>query len=132
MPTLEARPASNTDAIFEAVTHLNEEDFKSFLLRMLLLNAQKKTPLLADSEANLLGLIRRKPTPAFKGEYRALKRKRDDETLTPNEQERLIELSDELEQHNALRYAALGALAKIRGVSWDELKEKLHLKPLLP
>ena len=132
MSALEMRSAPATDAIFEAVANLNDEDFKSVLIRLLMLNTQKQTLSPKNGAAELLQVIRQKPTSAFKREYCALKRKRDEETLTPDEHERLIELSTQLEQQNVLRYAALDALAKMRGVSWDALIEELQMKPLMP
>lgn len=63
--------------------------------------------------------------------YDELKAKRQNETLTPQEQEELIGISDKIELANAQRMEALSQLALLRQTSLDDLMAELEIHPLL-
>lgn len=60
--------------------------------------------------------------------YHELIEKRRAETLTPDEQKALIEITDEIERANARRISALVELAQYRQTSLDALMDKLGIK----
>jgi hypothetical protein len=62
--------------------------------------------------------------------YQALIDRRDARTLTPQEHEELLRLSDRVEQTEADRAAALVELAQLRKVPVDELLRELGIRPL--
>jgi pantothenate kinase len=61
--------------------------------------------------------------------YHALIEKRQTETLTPEEHEELITLSDQLEEANVDRIRALADLAQLRQTSINALMAELNFLP---
>ena len=62
-------------------------------------------------------------------EYHALIAKRHAETLTPEEHEQLIQMSDRLEKLNVTRIQALIQLATFRNQPLTELMQTLGINP---
>lgn len=60
--------------------------------------------------------------------YHALLAKRRAETLTPQEQATLIEISDQIEQANARRIQYLIELASLRGTSLEAVMQELGIE----
>jgi hypothetical protein len=63
-------------------------------------------------------------------QYQILLQKRDAETLTDSEHDRLIQLSTQIEQIGAQRLEALADLAQLRQVSLLDLMETLGIQPV--
>ena len=61
--------------------------------------------------------------------YRALLAKRDNETLTADEQTELISLSDQIEESNVRRMKAVAELAQARNTTIPALVASLGLSP---
>ncbi|WP_395091871.1 hypothetical protein, partial [Armatimonas sp.] len=68
-------------------------------------------------------------TEAFWQTYRSLLQKRAAETLTPEEQQQLIALSDEIEERDGQRLVYLAELARRRSVPVRTLMQQLGLRP---
>ena len=60
--------------------------------------------------------------------YKELKEKRRAETLTRDEQKKLIEISDQIERQNARRVGCLAEIARIRKVTIRELMQQLGVE----
>ncbi len=82
-----------------------------------------------ETEADLLEQINRGLAPASWQRYHELRAKHQAQTLTPTEHQELIALSDEREQANVQRVAALIRLAHLRQTSVDALMTDLGLHP---
>ena len=82
------------------------------------------------AEADLLLRINRSFSESFWDTYRALIAKRRAETLTSQEQQELIGMSDQLEAWHVERLRYLVKLAKLRQVSLDALTQQLGLRPM--
>jgi uncharacterized protein (DUF2461 family) len=90
--------------------------------------AGQESPAVASPEAELLQRINQGlPTEAW-AEYRSLVERRRDETLTADEHERLIRLSDQIETTNARRIESLVELAGLRGTTVRALMDQLGIK----
>jgi hypothetical protein len=61
--------------------------------------------------------------------YHELARKLEDETLRPDEQQALIAITDQIEQANVRRIAALLKLAQIHNTTLDQLIDQLGIRP---
>ena len=89
---------------------------------------QGAAPRLPSEEAELLREINR----GLPGEswhlYAALKKKRQVETLTPQEQTELIALSDRIEEMNVRRMECVVQLARLRRTPVDALMDELGIK----
>jgi hypothetical protein len=78
-------------------------------------------------EAELLQQINQGLAPATWQRYHDLRARRQAHTLTPDEQQELIAITDEREQANVQRVAALIRLAQLRQTSVNALMDDLGL-----
>jgi hypothetical protein len=99
------------------------------LLRQQLKRNQTTPPHLPREEAELLQKINQGLPEATWERYRALKLKRDDETLIPEEHAELIALTDAIEGWNVERLEIVSQLARLRGVQLSEMMKQLGLIP---
>jgi hypothetical protein len=96
-------------------------------------DAASRAPSLSKRESELLLQIQTIFPEEETQEFHALCRRHDEEkeAFTDTERIRYRELIHLREKQNAVRLRALGELAKIRGVSLDEIIVDLHLEPRL-
>ena len=80
-------------------------------------------------EAQLLKQINRSLSPVDWQTYHQLVAKRKAETLSETDHQRLIVMSDQIEQLNAKRIRYVAQLAKLQGVSLPAMMKKLGLTP---
>jgi hypothetical protein len=92
-------------------------------------SAASRAPSLSQRESELLLEIQTIFSEEETEEFHALCRLHDAELLTSAEHVRYRELIHLREKQNAVRLRALGELAKIRGISLDEIIADLHLEP---
>jgi hypothetical protein len=88
---------------------------------------ERLAPEVTPTEADLLQQINLGFSAQTWAEYHDLISKRQAETLTPQEHEQLIKLSNYLERQNVVRIRALSQLATLRNQSLDELMQHLGL-----
>lgn len=100
-----------------ARTGLDPNHYILNLLQKQLQPSQEEVTRLSPAESDLLQQINLGLSAEEWELYYALIAKRQAETLTVEEQERLITMSDRIEEANARRIAALMQLAKLRGTS---------------
>jgi hypothetical protein len=82
-----------------------------------------------DEELRLLPKINEGPSQESWERFHQLVAKRRAETLTPEEQQELIGISDEIEAANVRRIRYLLDLAERRGTTLPELMDHLGIKP---
>lgn len=87
-------------------------------------------PRLTAAEARLLVHINQSLARIAWPRYHTLVAKRQAETLTPEEQQELIALSDQIEAANVQRIEDLAELARLRNTTLNALIEDLGLKPV--
>jgi hypothetical protein len=94
-------------------------------------DAASRAHTLSQRESDLLLQIQTLFPEAETEEFHALchRHDADKEALTETERIRYRELIRQREKQNAVRLRALGELAKIRGVSLDQVITDLHLEP---
>lgn len=118
------------DELIKAANQFNETDLNQLLHQIVVLCARRKTPILPQEEAELL-LKTNQGTPSdLRTSYQILREKREAETLDDKEYDRLIQLSNQIEQIGAQRLDALAKLAQLRQVSLLNLMETLGIQPL--
>ncbi|MEJ7710032.1 MAG: hypothetical protein WKF84_09265 [Pyrinomonadaceae bacterium] len=101
-----------------------------FIEQMLSLRAQHGRSASCCWNPNLL-LKTNQPVPAeMQRRYDELIARPDERTLTPNEHQKLLRLTDQVETLEAERLGRLIELAKLRQVSLDEVMRQLGLEPL--
>jgi hypothetical protein len=119
----------STDQLLRAVEQIPEQDLDSFIAHVLALRAQRAAPHLSADETALLVRINTPILSTVQQRYDTLIAKRRAETLTPAEQQELIDLTDQIEQHDAERLQALAELAQLRQTSVAQLMHTLGITP---
>jgi hypothetical protein len=89
---------------------------------------QKAAPPL--NEIELMEKISQPVPPQLHQRLRTLIRQQPDENLTPEEQQELIQLTQQVELLNVDRITHLASLAKIRQTTIPKLIEELGLRPI--
>jgi hypothetical protein len=114
--------------LLQAVDRLNEPDLDQLLDRVLRLRAQRKNNILSAGETDLLLQINHGVPTDLHQQYRELKQKQAEGTLTGKEYEELLELSDRIEILAAERAESLVKLAQLRQVPLSQLMNELGIK----
>jgi hypothetical protein len=128
MPTIQVHVQVSPDELAEAVAQLPPAERDQFIHRVLVLRLQQ-VPVLPQDEADLLLKINQGLSEPVQHRYDELIAKRQTEKLTPDEHTELLHLSDEAEQINAERIAALAALAQLRQTTLPHLMNDLGINP---
>lgn len=128
MPTVHVEAELSVEELLKAVEQLSPPDLEAFTRRVLMLQALRQAPGAAQDEEALLRLVQRRLPDDLQQRYDELIAKRRAETLTPEEYEELLRLTDEVEAHNTRRVESLVKLALRRSVTVDELMKDLDLR----
>lgn len=115
MPTIQVQAQLTADDLLHAVEQLGPPELEQFARRVLALRAHRRAPCLSGDETELLVQINRGLPAGMRERYTALAGKRAEQTLSPEEQEELLRLTDRAEELEARRVEALVELARLRG-----------------
>ena len=121
--------AASTDKLLEEVKQLSPPDLEHFVSEVVRIQAQRKAPSLTEAETDLFLKINNGMPPETQRRYWELISKRDEESLTPEEYEELLQLTGITEKHQAERLEALIKLSQLRNMSLDELMTELGITP---
>lgn len=114
--------------VLQVANQLSLNDLDHLVRQLLYLQAQRRSSILATDEAELLLRINQTLPPDHLQRYEVLFAKRQAETLTPAEQQELIELTEQFEALNLQRLKYLSQLAQIRQISLSELMTQLGIE----
>jgi hypothetical protein len=92
------------DELIKAANQLNETDLNQLLHQIVVLRARRKTIILPEEEAQLLLKINQGIPSDIRTSYQILREKREAETLDDKEYDSLIQLSNQIEQGNRIRF----------------------------
>ena len=125
MPTIQIA----ADQLLEAARQLPPPEFNQLVERLLAWRGQlmNAAPRLSAAETALLLKINQGFAPVPQQRYDELLEKRDARTLTPEEYQELLALTDQVEAFNVERVKALADLAQLRQVSLPEVMRQLGL-----
>ncbi len=126
MPTIQIE----TEDLLNAALQLPRPELEQFVHRLFVLKAREETTLLPKREAELLSKINQGLTPATQQRLNELIRKRQSHTISEEELQELIQLTDQVELLDAERLKCLLELSHLRDVSLDDLINQLGLKPV--
>lgn len=129
MTTIESEARFSPGELLEAVGHLDMPELERFVVAVIALQAHRKAPSLAPTEAELLQRINRGISADLQRRYDTLIGQRQAERLTPDEHRELLDLTEKIERIDAERIADLAALARLRGISLAQLTADLGLTP---
>jgi hypothetical protein len=126
MESLQTSPSVN--AILTTVRQMPIAEMEKLVDQIIAIRAERVAPHLTADESALLARINRGLSHEDRTRMRALIEKRDDETISTEEWQELAALTDRLELLHADRLAALAKLAMLRGVTLDEVKNRLGIQ----
>jgi hypothetical protein len=116
-----------TQQILRAIAELDEPELDDLFQQVLHLRAQRRVPSIDRAENDLLLTINQTLTFSRQNRFDQLVAKRQADTITDEELEELIELTDQAEQLNADRVMALVQLAKARNQSLKQVMQTLGI-----
>lgn len=116
------------DALLQAVEQLSLPDLEALMSQVIRLQAKRKAPNLSADETELMFHINQGISHNEQKRFDTLVAKRQAETLTQEEHQELIALTEEIERKDAERMKSLAELARIRGKSLDAVMEELHIR----
>ncbi len=127
MSTVKVEVQLSSEELLKAVEQLNISELEQFVSQVIVLQAQRKATRLPKAEAELLLKINQGIPANIQTEYEELIAKRDDEILTDDEYQQLLQLTEEIEKIQAQHIENLAELARLRGVSLTALMENLGI-----
>jgi len=129
MSIVQVQAQLSTDELLKAAGQLSQTELEQFALQIVALRARRQAPSLPQGEAELLLKINRGLPPAVQKRYDELVAKRRAESLTSDEYDELLRLTDQIENLEARRVEYLAELARLRQTSLTELMEDLGIRP---
>jgi len=118
----------STDNLLKAVGQLNKHELEQFVSQVINLRAQRLVHRLSQAEAQFLVKINQGLPAEVQRRYDELIDKRRDESLSSEEHNELLSLTDQIENLEAQRMQHLSELARYRKVSLAELMENMGLQ----
>lgn len=129
MPILQVETELSTDKLLKAVEQLSQPELERFAFQVIALRARRQVHSLPQAEAKLLLKINEGLPPEAQRRYDELVAKRRMESLTPDEYDELLRLTDQIENLEAHRMEYLAELARLRKVSLTDLMQSLDIRP---
>ncbi len=129
MPTVKIEAQLSKDDLFQAVRQLSLPELEGFVRDIITLKAKHQSPSLSKDETELLLKINRGISQNIQQKYQILINKREQETLTEQQYQELLQLTDKVEIHQAQRLEYLAQLAQLRQISLTDLMTQLEIKP---
>lgn len=125
--------SSNTSAVgqlLQEAEQLRPGEFEQFVVRILALNASRKSIGLSSEESLLLQKINKEFASKKMERFLTLDEKRRQEILTTGEHRELLALVQQLEKYDAQKLQWIGQLALLRKTPFDALLKQLGLYQL--
>lgn len=124
MPTIQIE----TDELLKAALQLPQVELEQFVRRLFALKARERTSVLSEREAELLDQIYQRLPDDTQQRLNELIKKRQAYTITPDELQELIELTDQAEAFDVARLELMSELAHLRNVPLEQMIRQLGLK----
>jgi hypothetical protein len=128
MSTVRIEAQLPTDELLKAVGQLSQPELEQFVFQVIALRAQRKAPSLPRAESELLLKINQGASPDVQKRYGELISKRRAETLTPDEYNELLRLTEQTEALEARRVEYLAELARLRNTTLAALMKDLGIR----
>lgn len=129
MPTIQIEADLSFEQLLNAARQMSGQELHQFVEQVLLLRARHERGTLPEAESELLLKINQPVPSNVQHRYDELIARRDERTLTPEEHQELLRLTDQVETLEAERVGRLIELAKLRQTSLDEVMRQLGLHP---
>jgi len=116
------------DDLLKAVERLNSTELEQLALRVMALQAQRKSPHLSQAETELLLKINKGIPADIQARYNELIAKRQSESLTSDEYNELLSLTGQIEKLEAERIEYLSQLTQLHQTSLTALMQDLGIQ----
>ena len=127
MPVVQVSAELSFDQLVKAVTQLPQSEFQKFLQTVDKIHPLHEEHRLSSRESDLLLKINQGVPPAIQQRYDELIEKRDARTLTPEEYQELLKMTDHVELLDAKRMEHIMELADLRKQSLRVLLDELGM-----
>jgi hypothetical protein len=128
MPVIHLEAQVSLDELLAAAGQLTLPDMEQFVARLLALRAQRRAPSLPAEEAELLRAINQCVPAELRDRYEVLIARRRADTLTQEEYQELLRLTEQVEAADAERLSHLASLSRLRGVPLVAVLESLGIR----
>jgi len=119
----------STEQLLQAVERLPASELDAFVSKVNALRARRAAPRLSSDETALLLQINRgRLEPEEQARFDALVTRRQDATISPEELQELIQMTDAIEQRDVERLKALRDLARLRSTTVPALMDALGIR----
>jgi hypothetical protein len=126
MPTIQVE----TDQLLNAALQMSPAELDRFVTKLFSIKARERAPVLSEREAELLQKIYHGIPTEMQERLNELIKKRQSYTITDDELQELIKLTNQVELFDAERLKHLIELAHLRNVPLDDLIRQLGIKPV--
>ncbi|MCI0694468.1 STAS/SEC14 domain-containing protein [candidate division KSB1 bacterium] len=127
MPSAQIDRQISSNELLKAASQLSPSELEKLVANIIALQAQRRAPSLPKAEADLLLKINQGIPADLQKRYNELIAKRRAATLSPDEYEELLRMTDDVEKLQARRVEYLAELASIRKVSLAKLMDDLGI-----
>lgn len=117
----------SSNELLKVAAQLNSAELDKFVAEAIALRATRQADSLPAKESELLLKINRGIPPKIQKRFDELIAKREDATLTPEEHQELLRLTNQIEKADAKRIQLIAELAKVRKKTFDEVIEELGI-----
>lgn len=131
MPTIQVQAQLSKKDLLEAVEQLSLPELERFVQEVIALRAKHNASNLSRDESELLLKINQSLPQNVQTRYQLLTDKRKKETLTEQQYKELLDLSEQVEIHQAERLGNLAKLAQLRQIPLSDLMVQLGIKPIV-
>ena len=128
MASIEIKTRVTYNELLKGVEQLELSELETFIQNILRLRANRIAPSLPEKESELLAIINQTIPSKLQQQFEVLDEKRQSETLTEKEHQKLLKILEKKENLNVERIIALGELANIRKMPLRKLMRQLGIK----
>ncbi len=129
MPAVQRETQLSMEQLFTAVQQMPQNELEKFVAWVLALRARYYAPVLSEAESELFLKINRGLPFDQQRRYDELTEKRRAETLTPEEYNELLRITEQVEKLHVERLEHLCKLADLRQVPLPALMDQLGIQP---
>jgi hypothetical protein len=129
MAVIQLEAQVSIEQLLKVVEQFSQPDLEEFVERVLLLRAQRDASSVSSSESELLLKINQSIPTEIQNRFNELVAKRQQLTLTQEEQAELIRLTEQIEELDVERLKYLAELARLRNQSFTEIMADLNIQP---
>ncbi|MEM7536572.1 MAG: STAS/SEC14 domain-containing protein [Chloroflexota bacterium] len=118
----------DVDDIVNGVAQMATHEFEQFVEKVMALRISRRVPSLSKRETELIQKINEGVPDEVRLRFRFLRERMLDETISPDEYEELIKLTEQIEVSDSERMINLVELSQLRNVSLETVMEQLDIQ----